>query len=297
MLVLGGTGFLGSSLCRQLASETDTRGRVTVATRNAEAAAHLRSLPRLDVVRVDVFDPTQLARLVERHDAVVNLVAILHGDASQFRHVHVDLVGTLANACKATGRPRVVHVSALGVGDKSPSMYLRSKSEGEARLKAANIDATILRPSVIYGANDRFLNLFANLLKFAPVFPLASAHALFQPVWVEDVAAAIARCLQSESGERVYECVGPKVYELIELVRLAGQLSNHPRPILPLPSALGRLQASMLERMPGKTLMSRDNLDSMSRPNVASGLPGLKELGIVASALEEIAPRYLGNSA
>ncbi|MEO6747891.1 MAG: complex I NDUFA9 subunit family protein [Caldimonas sp.] len=297
ILVLGGTGFLGRSLCRQLTAEGAHGRRVTVATRSLPAAQHLRKLPGLQVAQVNISEPAQLARLVKGHDAVVNLVAILHGDEATFRRIHVDLVGTLANVCKATGRSRVIHLSALGVGSGAPSLYLRSKSEGETYLKTAGVDATILRPSVIFGANDRFLNLFARLLRFSPVFPLACARALFQPVWVEDVAAGIVRCLQSpESIGRVYECVGPKVYELIELVRLAGEWSGHARPVLPLPRSLGELQASVLELMPGETLMSRDNLLSMLKPNIASGLPTLKDLGIEASALATIAPRYLGGS-
>ena len=139
------------------------------------------------------------------------------------------------------------------------------------------------------------MNLFASLLKFVPVLPLAGAHALFQPVWVEDVAAGIVRCLRMhQSIGRTYECVGPKVYELIELVHLAGLWSGHRRSIVPLPRSLGRIQALMLELLPGRTLMSRDNLDSMLEANVATGLPTLNELGIVPSSLESVAPRYLG---
>ena len=296
VLVLGGTGFLGRSVCRQLIEHDTLVGGVTVATRETKNAAHLAGLARLEVAQVDVFDPAQLAPLIQRHDVVVNLVAILQGDERRFHRVHVELVEILSDLCNANGRPRIIHVSALGVGDHAPSMYLRSKTEGENRLKDAGVDATILRPSVIFGANDRFLNLFAQLLKFTPALPLACAHALFQPVWVEDVASAIARCVQLENVGRLYECVGPTVYELIELVRLTGRISNHPRPVLPLPSYLGRVQASLLECLPGEAMMSRDNLDSMKRPNVATGLPGLRDLGILASALEAIAPRYLSRA-
>ena len=294
VLVLGGTGFLGRSLCRQLTTEGAEVGRVTVATRSLAAAEHLRELPGLEVAQANIFDPPQLARLVRRHDAVVNLVAILNGDAARFRRVHVDLLGTLTNVCKVKRRARVIHVSALGASRDSPSLYLRSKSEGEACLKSPGIDATILRPSVMFGANDRFLNMFARLLRLVPIFPLASARALFQPVWVEDVAAGIVRCLQSpDTIGLVYECVGPKVYELIELVRLTGKWSGQAKPVIPLPAALGKMQASVLELMPGEPLMSRDNLRSMLKPNAASGLATLKELGIQVSALETIAPQYV----
>ena len=237
-----------------------------------------------------------LVDLVRRHDAVVNLVAILHGNAAMFERIHVGLVESLAHVCKLTGKPRVIHVSALGVGSDAPSLYLRSKTRGEACLNMGGIDATVLRPSVIYGESDRFLNLFATLLRFAPVLPLAGAHALFQPVWVEDVAAGIVRCLRSpQSIGRTYECVGPTVYELIELIRLTGKWSGHRRPIVPLPRTLGRWQALLLEMLPGGPLMSRDNLDSMLKANVASGLPNLSDLGIATSALDSVAPRYLSS--
>ena len=297
VLVLGGTGFLGRSLCRQLTSSGDGHVRVTVVTRNIAAADHLRWMPGLEVVQANVFDPPQLARLVRRHDVVVNLIAILHGNAASFSRVHVDLLATLANVCKVKRRPRVIHVSALGVGADAPSLYLRSKTEGETCLNTPGIDATVFRPSVMFGADDRFLNLFARFLRLAPVFPLAGARSLFQPVWVEDVAAGIVRCLRfPESAGRVYECVGPTIYPLIDLVRLTGRWSGHPRPVLALPASVGRLQASILERLPGPVLMSRDNLLSMSKPNVATGLPALSALGIDVSALELIAPHYLGGS-
>jgi NADH dehydrogenase len=296
VLVLGGTGFVGRSLCQRLAREAGGAGRITVVTRDAAAAQHLRGLPGLEVVQADIFDPAQLAALVARHDAVVNLVAILHGSEAEFRRVHVELIGSLVQACRAAGRPRIVHVSALGVGSEAPSRYLRSKSAGEDELKVSGLEADILRPSVIFGEHDRFLNLFARLLRVAPVFPLAGAHALFQPVWVEDVAAGILACLRAPppAGLRFCECVGPKVYELIELVRLTGRWSGHRRPVLALPEAIGRLQAAVLERMPGGPMMSRDNLDSMRAPNVATGrLPTLQQLGVTPSALEAVAPGYL----
>jgi NADH dehydrogenase len=293
VLVLGGSGFLGRSLCRLMSSSPAGSSGITVATRRRESAAHLRHLPRLTVQEVDVFDPARLAELVRGHHAVVNLVAILHGDAARFQRVHVDLVRSIATACRAAGTPRVIHLSALGVRRDAPSLYLRSKAEGEACLASAGISATVLRPSVMFGAHDRFLNVFADVLRLVPFFPLACAHARFQPVWVEDVAAAIVRCLHApESRGRVHECAGPKVYELMELVRLAGKWSGHPRWVLPLPARLGRWQAWVLERLPGE-MMSRDNLDSMRVPNVATGLPSLIDLGIVASALEDVAPRYL----
>jgi NADH dehydrogenase len=191
---------------------------------------------------------------------------------------------------------RVVHVSALGVDAHAPSRYLRSKAAGEAALAAAGLDLTVLRPSVIFGEGDRFLNLFARLQSILPVMPLAGADARFQPVWVDDVALGIVRCLDDRTtiGETL-ECCGPEVYTLAQLVRIAGREAGHPRPVIGLPGWLGRLQAALMEMLPGEPLMSRDNLDSMRVASVATGSrPGLARLGIRPASVEAIAPLYLG---
>jgi NADH dehydrogenase len=295
ILVLGGTGYVGRAVCEKL-TERRSSGRITVPTRRQPHGNGVRSLPTVQVVQADVHDDTTLQRLVAGADAVINLVAILHGSKAAFDHVHVALPRRLAVACKAAGVRRVVHVSALGVGPGAPSNYLRSKTEGEAVLQAAGLDLTIFRPSVIFGAQDRFLNLFAQLQGVAPVFPLAGSGARFQPVWVEDVAAGLVAALdQPASIGQVIECAGPQVYTLSELVHLAGRYAGHERMQIPLPGWLGRLQATAMEWLPGEPLMSRDNVDSMAVPNIASGqLPGLASLGITPAALEAVAPQYLG---
>jgi uncharacterized protein YbjT (DUF2867 family) len=154
----------------------------------------------------------------------------------------------------------------------------------------------VLRPSVIFGVDDHFLNLFAQLQAVAPVFPLAGSDARFQPVWVQDVAQGIvAALMQPQSIGQVIECAGPDVLTLSELVRLSGRWAGVERAQIPLPAAVGRLQAAMMEWLPGEPLMSRDNVDSMRVPNVASGkLPGLQSLGITPAAVAAVAPGYLG---
>jgi len=181
------------------------------------------------------------------------------------------------------------------VSPEAPSNYLRSKAEAEAILRAAPLQLSVLRPSVIFGAGDRFLNLFAALQSVFPVMPLAGVEARFQPVWVEDVSEAVLRCLErKDSIGMTYECAGPQVFSLGELVRLAGRLCGHARPLVPLPESLGQLQAAVMELMPGVPLMSRDNILSMRVPNVATGrLPGLDALGLQPSSLLAVAPSYL----
>jgi uncharacterized protein YbjT (DUF2867 family) len=295
VLVLGGTGFVGRAVCECLA-ELAPATRVRVPTRRAAHGNSVRFLPNVDLLSANVHDEAALRRLVAGCDAVVNLVAILHGSAAAFEQVHVALPRKLAQACQAAGVRRLVHVSALGVGPGAPSNYLRSKTAGEAVLQEAKLDLTVLRPSVIFGVDDHFLNLFAQLQAVAPVFPLAGSDARFQPVWVQDVAQGIvAALMQPQSIGQVIECAGPDVLTLSELVRLSGRWAGVERAQIPLPAAVGRLQAAMMEWLPGEPLMSRDNVDSMRVPNVASGkLPGLQSLGITPAAVAAVAPGYLG---
>lgn len=292
ILVLGGTGFVGRHVCEKLQR---AGWRITVPTRRAVNAKAVQPLPGVTVIEADVHDEKALARLLPGHDAVVNLVAVLHGNEASFERTHVALPTKLARACVASGVRRLVHISALGVAADSPAMYQRSKARGEQVLRDADLALSVLRPSVIFGAGDRFLNLFAQLQSIFPVVPLAGAHARFQPVWVEDVASAVVACLRDPQGGQTIECVGPEVLTLADLVRLAGRYGSRQRPIVPLPMALGRLQARLMELAPGEPLMSRDNLNAMSVDNVASGQwPGLEALGIRPSPLSAVAPSYLG---
>jgi len=297
IVILGGSGFLGRSLVAQLVDRSGgAGGRLVVPTRRLQRGRAILSLPTVEMVEADVLDEFDLAGCLRGCDAVVNLVAILHGDEAEFERVHVELPRKLARTCADTGVRRVVHVSALGVSSDAPSMYLRSKARGEAVLRqAAGLEVTVLRPSVMFGADDRLLNVFAELQRWLPILPLASPNARFQPVWVEDVARAIVLCLdRPEMIGQVFECAGPEVLTLRELVRAAGRWAGHARPLLPLPAPLGRVQAALMEMLPGRPMISRDNLDSMRVPSVAGGhLPGLASLGIQPAALETVAPQYL----
>lgn len=304
VLVLGGSGFVGRALAAAL-SNLPSPPALRVPSRRPSTARALAMLRPVELLAADVHDPADLDRLLAGCDAVVNLVAALHGSETSFERIHVELPRQLVAAGQRQGVRRLIHVSALGVDetdvDQAPSMYLRSKGRGEQVLRAAAaagaIDLTVLRPSVIFGTEDRFVNLFATLQRLAPLLPLAGAGVNFQPVWVGDVTAALVRSLLDRAtvGQTV-ECAGPEVLSLGEIVRRAGIWAGNARPVLPLPEAVGLAQAALMALLPGPTLMSPDNVRSMRIPNIATGrLPGLASLGIAPASMEAVMAPHLAN--
>jgi NADH dehydrogenase len=294
IVVLGGSGFVGRHLVNRLVTAGQ---RVVVPTRRREAAKHLILLPTVQVVEADTHDEIALSRLLVGADAAINLVGIIHerrqGD---FRRVHAGLAAKVVGACRRAGVRRLLHMSALNADPGGPSEYQRSKGEAEKIIAESGLDWTIFRPSVIFGPEDDFLNLFARLLRLLPVIALASADARFQPVYVGDVARAFAIALDEPRcvGQR-YDLCGPKVYTLRELVEAVGAWTGREVPVIGLGPRLSRLQATFLEHLPGK-LMTRDNLDSMRVDSVCDGpFPGV--FGFEPTALDAIAPTYLAPDA
>jgi NADH dehydrogenase len=292
--VLGGSGFIGRHIVARLVEQGH---RVVVPTRRRERARHLIMLPTIDVVQADIHEPGTLVRLAEYCDAVINLVGVLQSRSGtpygpDFAATHVELPKKVVAACLEAAVPRLVHMSALKAASDAPSQYLRSKADGESAILAARgqLATTIFRPSVVFGPEDQFLNLFARLQRFLPVVFLACPDARFQPVYVGDVAESFVRSLAAdESHGKAYDLVGPAQYALRQLVAYAGQVSGHPRPIVGLGPRLSYLQAWLMELAPGK-LMSRDNYQSMLLANVSEApLP----FGIQATPLETVAPVYL----
>jgi uncharacterized protein YbjT (DUF2867 family) len=295
--VLGGTGFVGRRLAARLATSD---WLLRVPTRSSERPEDLRVLPNVRVVTANVHDPATLVGLLDGCDAVVNLVGILNEkgfDGSGFRHAHVDLVEALLAACDDAGVKRLVQISAIAADARGgPSHYLRSKGQAEELIRAhtGKLAWTILRPSVIFGPGDSFLNRFARLLRLLPgPFPLARANALFAPVHVDDVAAAIQLGLEERRTDgECYELCGPEVYTLRELVQMTARAIGQQRRIVALPDGVARLQARIMERLPGKAF-TMDNYRSLTVPSLCTS-DGLDTLGIRAQALSVSLPEVLG---
>ena len=320
--ILGGSGFVGSHLVSQLAA----RGlQVRVLSRRREAAKELILLPTVEVIEANVHDQQELIRHFRGMDAVINLVGILHENKvgrvdlpgarrGDFQKTHIELPRKVIHACGEAGVHRLLHMSALGANPNSRSAYQRSKGIGEALVREAGmqhiehenwylngpkfihgygLDATIFRPSVIFGRGDSFLSMFARLLKVFPMLPLASAGARFAPVHVDDVARAYADSLDNPvTYGQTYDLCGPKVYTLQELVSYVGEVTGKPRKIIPLGDLLSYLQAWAMEFKPGKKLMTRDNFFAMCVDNVCSGgWPSVFDFQ--PAALEAVAPEYL----
>lgn len=287
--VIGGSGFVGRHLCQQLAAQGY---RVRVPTRDRERAKALILLPTVDVVVADVQDPAALAALVQGCDAVINLVGVLHDARGKrgFAAAHVALARKVVAACRANKVRRLLQMSALAAATDAPSAYLRSKGQAEMIVRESGLDFTIFCPSVIFGPDDSFLNMFARLARALPVIALASPGARFQPVYVDDVAAAFVRALaDGTTFGQCYELCGPQRYTLRELVAYVGRITGHQRPIIGLNRALSYCQAYAMEWLPVK-LMTRDNLRSMEIDNVSdSAFP----FGIKPQALEAVAPMWL----
>ncbi|MFN0040626.1 MAG: complex I NDUFA9 subunit family protein [Burkholderiales bacterium] len=291
--VLGGAGFLGRQVVRRLAEHGI---RVRVPTRHRERCKGLLVLPTVEVVNADVLDAQTLHGLLLETDAVINLVGILHEQRpGEFLRVHAELPRQIVAACRDRQVFRLLHVSALKASHGAPSAYLRSKAEGEQQIRAgqaAGILTTIFRPSVMFGKEDRFLNLFAQLAGALPVIALACPHSKLQPVWVENVAQAIIGSLENPgSFQASYDLCGPRVYSLRELVEFAASVIGRDPRVVPLNRPLSYLQACFMEFLPGK-LMTRDNFRSLQSDNVCDGsLPSTSEWS--PDPMESVVSQYL----
>jgi len=296
IVILGGTGFVGRSLCERLVM---VGHEVRILTRHRERHRDLLVLPTAQVIEADVHDPAVLRREFQGQDVVVNLVGILNEsgwDGKGFERVHAELAAKVVQACRQNNVARLLHMSALHASPDGPSHYLRSKGRGEQIVHAAEsntLHVTSFRPSVIFGPRDSFSNRFAGLLRQVPfAFPLACPSARLQPVYVEDVVQAFVLALdrQAAYGQR-YNLCGPQVYSLREIVTWLARLLGLRRQILPLNYTLSLMQAAVLQFAPGKPF-TLDNFRSLQVASVCEAVfPAI--FGITPSRFEDVVPTYI----
>ena len=293
--VFGGSGFIGRYLVKRLAQAGHV---VRVASRNPDRAGLLRPMGvvgQIVPLYASLSSPADVARAVDGADFVVNLIGILsEGRAGDFKRLQEEGAGRIATAAASAGVQRLVQISAIGADPGSPSRYAQTKAAGEQAVRAAMPAATVLRPSIVFGPEDQFFNRFAAMTQFSPVMPVIAGDTRFQPVYVCDVADAImAGLTRSDTAGRVFELGGPKVWTFRELLAWIVAQTRRRRPLVEVPLGLARLQARVLEKLPGK-LLTQDQLLQLTRDNVvASGVPGLAELGIAATPVELVVPQYL----
>lgn len=290
LVLLGATGFVGHVLVPRLAADGH---RLTLLSRNRERHRELAVLPNVRVLDADVHDRDKLARHFRGADAVLNLVGILNAQGRDtFQHVHVELTRQVIEACATAGVRRLHQMSSLKAGTGT-SAYLRSRGEAEAAVKISRLDWTLYQPSVIFGPGDGLISRFHALLRMAPVMPLARPRARMAPVYVGDVAEAIARCVRGPGtgiGE-TFELYGPEVLTLREIVCMIRDAAGLHRPVVGLPDVLGRLQAHVLGHLPGKPF-SMDNFRSLLVDSVGER-DGLAALGIEPHRFSTLLPSIL----
>ncbi len=293
--VFGGSGFLGRYIVRRLAAEGHV---VRIAVRHPANANALRVMGRVAQIvplYASLTDEATVARAVEGSSIVVNLVGILaEAKSGDFTRLHEQGAGRIARLAANAGVARLVQMSAIGADPDSPAAYGRSKAAGEAAVREAFPDATILRPSLVFGPEDAFFNRFGAMARLSPVIPVFSGATRMQPVYAGDVADAV-RAVVAEHAPAggLYELGGPKVWSFRELLVWMMAEMRRTRLLVAVPPGIARIQAALLEHVPGKPL-TRDQLAMLSRDNVVSeGAAGLDRLGIVPTPIELVVPSYL----
>jgi NADH dehydrogenase len=297
--VFGGSGFLGRNVVRALAKRDY---RIRIAVRRPELAGHLQPMGRvgqIHAVQTNLRYPASVEAAMRDSAIAINLVGILtEGGAQTFDAVQAKGAETIAKAAAAAGA-RMVHVSAIGADENSPSRYARAKAAGENAVLSAVPSATILRPSLMFGPDDQFTNRFAALAQLSPVLPLIGGDTKMQPAYVGDVATAVAEAVDGKTrAGAVYELGGPEVLTMREIMQAICAIAGRDRTLLPLPFGLAKLQAFFLQFAPGALKLTPDQVVMLQSDNVvseaakAAGLT-LEGLGIAADSMEAIAPQYL----
>jgi uncharacterized protein YbjT (DUF2867 family) len=298
--VFGGSGFVGTQAVRALARKG---WRIRVAVRNPASSVELKvmgDVGQIQPVRCDITNPEDVARALRGADAAVNLVGILFETPGRgFDKTHVEGSRNVAEACVAQSVGRLVQMSAIGADVKSEGAYGRSKGEAEAAVRKIKADAVILRPSIVFGTGDGFLNRFASLATMSPALPLIGfGETKFQPVWVGDVAEAVARSVaRTDAAGRTFELGGPEVWSFKEILQYILRETGRKRLLAPLPFFAAGMIGSLAELtaiVGVPPVLTRDQVLMLKTDNlVAPGAEGLSAFGIEATGLEAIAPSYL----
>ncbi|MCZ8140922.1 MAG: complex I NDUFA9 subunit family protein [Acetobacteraceae bacterium] len=293
--VFGGGGFIGRHIVQRLAAAGHS---IRIAGRDTERAARLCTMGgvgQITPVAASVTDEASSARAVAGADIVINLVGILfESRAGDFQRIQAEGAGRVARLAAAAGAKQFLHLSAIGADAASPSLYAQTKAAGEAAVLTAFPGAIILRPSVVFGAEDQFFNRFAGLASLLPFMPVVAGETRFQPVYVGDVAdAAIAALADPAAAGKVFELGGPRVMSMRQVLRYILDVTGRRRPMIALPEGLVRLQARLGELLPTPPL-TRDQLILLGKDNVVSpNALGFQALGIEPKAVEAIVPSYL----
>ena len=294
--LFGGGGFLGKHLMRQL---TRLDYRVKVATRNPYLKGYLKPLGdpgQIELFKINIFNSEDLKQVLKNCDFAINLVGILHETRKQkFSQIHSQFPYLLSNLCNEIGINNLIHVSALGIKEKHLSRYIQSKLQGEKNIQENFKPSVILRPSVIFGPEDKFLNTFASIAQFSPVLPLiGGGKTKFAPIYVGDVAKAIVKALDLNNSEpKIYELGGPENYSFKELMEILLTEIKKKRFLVPVPFGFAKFQSYFLQMMPNP-LLTPDQVELLKHNNIVSGdYPTLKDLGITGTAVQSILPKYI----
>jgi uncharacterized protein YbjT (DUF2867 family) len=294
--VFGASGFIGRYVVGEIAK---TGARVRAAVRRPDSASFLKPMGdvgQVTPISANIRDDASVAAAVEGADAVINLVGILFpGGKQTFNALQAEGAQRVAMAAKAAGVERLVQMSAIGADADSESVYASTKGIGEQLVQEAFPGASIVRPSIVFGPEDDFFNKFAAIARLAPALPLiGGGHTKFQPVYVGDVAAAVAAiCTNPKTAGTTFEVGGPQVYSFRQLMEILLAEIDRKRLLAPLPFPIAKLQAALLELSP-IPILTRDQVRLLQQDNVLTGdFPGLEDLGIDATTLEAILPSYL----
>ena len=297
--LLGGTGFIGSVLSNTLVKRGHT---IRISTRKTNHGRHLWVLPNTTVNEVDLNKQEEIDSFYRGCDILINLIGILNekkDDGRGFTYAHTELTNRAIQTSKTNKIGHFIQISSIGADSNSKSNYQKTKGDAENLISSKlnmNQRASIIRPSVVFGPNDKFINKFASLIKiFKGRIPLACPNSLLQPIFVDDLVSAIIAVIEEPKyREPVYEVGGPDVLQLVDIIRYICNILEIKDRIIPLNSFFSSVQAEFLEHIPGKPF-SRDNLRSLKNNSVCNKLPGLRDLGVKPTAMNEVVPKYLSN--